>query len=743
MKGANILVVEDEKLLALSMKSFLEHYDYMIAGIVTEGKKAVEQAAILQPDLILMDIRLDGPMSGIEAAAKIRQFDDVPIIFTTAYISDELLDQAKAIEATGYMIKPLNFDELKANIDIALYNYNIEKELKKQQGFITAWFEATPDGAVIADIHGSVRNCNKSFSRFFRIDRKAIIGNNLVDYIKDIELTRYLPGFDNEPGQLKNHQYTIKWPDGEDIFLEINSEVVADADGKPLLCLFSFHDVTDARKAGEIIKQREQEFRLLVEKNPDIILRVDKNARIIYANPSVELYFGRTPDSLTNENMMVLSLSKRARVLWERLLAPAFSEGKEDEIYFNYNTNIGKRYLYSRILPESNAQGEIVSAIIISRDMTDFRMAEDGLLRLKIAFEQSIDGIGITDMRGNISFVNKAWAEMYNYHPDELKGQHLGIFFEPVYYENAVKPFIRQALDNGANEGEVDYRKKNGEIVTIWMTSTLIRDELGISVGYIIITRDISERKAAERRMAQINVELEKMVAERTAELSMYAKELEAFSYSVSHDLRAPLRGIEGFSNALLEDYSEKLGEEGTAYMKRISAGAKRMSQLIDDLLNLSVIARKDMAFEEVDMTEIAEKVADNLKVLDKERTVEVVIAKNLMASGDKRLLQIAFENLMGNAWKFTTSAKKPRIEVGKAVFNDHTCFFVSDNGVGFDMTYADKLFKPFQRLHSAIEFPGTGIGLAIVNRIISKHGGQIWADSRPGQGTTFYFKLK
>lgn len=246
-----------------------------------------------------------------------------------------------------------------------------------------------------------------------------------------------------------------------------------------------------------------------------------------------------------------------------------------------------------------------------------------------------------------------------------------------------------------------------------------------------------TERKKAEERIRKLNESL----MHQTAELEVANKELEAFAYSASHDLRAPLRSIDGFSLALLEDYDDKLDQQGKDYLQRVRAGVQRMGQLIDDLLRLSRVTRAEMHRERVNLTALAQEIATALRQSQPEREAEFVIAQGVVAHGDVQLLRILLENLLGNSWKFTSKHLRAKIEFGVMQKEEETVYFVRDDGVGFDMAYADKLFAPFQRLH-AEEFPGTGIGLAIVERIIRRHGGRIWAEGAVERGATFYFTL-
>jgi signal transduction histidine kinase len=272
---------------------------------------------------------------------------------------------------------------------------------------------------------------------------------------------------------------------------------------------------------------------------------------------------------------------------------------------------------------------------------------------------------------------------------------------------------------------------------------TNARDEIGrLGQSFDAMTealqRDITGREKAEEEVRELNKDLEHHVRQ----LEESNKELEAFSYSVSHDLRSPLRSIDGFSRALVEDYGGKFDEEGRDFLERIRGATQRMSQLIDDLLKLSRVARMEAKREKVYLSAIAADIAGRLRKNQPERQVRFIIADGLAASGDERLLTVALENLIANAWKFSEKNPEAVIEFGIAHVQGEPAYFVKDNGAGFDMAFADKLFSPFQRLHHAAEFSGTGIGLATVKRIVNRHGGRVWIESEVNKGTTVYFTL-
>jgi signal transduction histidine kinase len=256
------------------------------------------------------------------------------------------------------------------------------------------------------------------------------------------------------------------------------------------------------------------------------------------------------------------------------------------------------------------------------------------------------------------------------------------------------------------------------------------------------LEHQMAERQRAEQETRRLNAELESRVRDRTLQLERTNNELESFCYSVSHDLRGPLRAIDGFSQALREELPGDLNGDATRYFERIRAATSRMGQLIEDLLNLSRVSRSELHYGQVDLSALAEEIMKNLRSVDPSRSVEVSVWEGMKVDGDVRLLRAALENLLGNAWKFTSRKEHARIEVGSMRDGDKAVYFVRDNGAGFEMAYADKLFGAFQRLHSEREFPGTGIGLATVQRIIHRHGGRIWSDAAPGQGAVFYFTL-
>jgi PAS domain S-box-containing protein len=289
---------------------------------------------------------------------------------------------------------------------------------------------------------------------------------------------------------------------------------------------------------------------------------------------------------------------------------------------------------------------------------------------------------------------------------------------------------------------EFELVRKDGTLLPVTLNATAIKDTQGNFVMSRSVVLDATERKRAEAAVRQLNAELEQRVAARTRQLQEANQELVEFSYSVSHDLRTPLRSIDGFSHALLEDYATALDDDGKDYLQRVRAASQRMGLILDAMVRLLRLNRTDMHVTDVDLSELAAQVAGALQKTDPDREAEFIIAPGCASRGDPGLLQIALENLLDNAWKFTAGQHPAKIEFGATGTPEGPACFVRDNGAGFDRAAAPKLFGAFQRFHTAEEFPGTGIGLATVQRIIHRHGGRVWAESQPGHGATFYFTL-
>lgn len=350
----------------------------------------------------------------------------------------------------------------------------------------------------------------------------------------------------------------------------------------------------------------------------------------------------------------------------------------------------------------------------------------------------------------DMEFITDGFRSMTGFQPEDCLGNAKFSYRELIHPEDRamVWDLIQTTLLHKL-PFQIIYRlrTKEGKYCWAWEQGRGVWDSDGNLTALEGFISDITERKQAEAEIHRLNAELEKRVQERTAELAAANQELENFAYSVSHDLRAPLRGIDGWSQILLEDYGEKLDNQGKEYLETVRAEAQRMAQLIDALLSLSRVTRSEMHREKVDLSQLAHKVITELRTAEPQRAVIITVTPDMTVKADPLLMEAVLQNLIGNAWKFTSKCAHPVIEVGmmnqeETNQQQPTVYFVRDNGAGFDMAYAAKLFIPFQRLHHQEDFPGTGVGLATVKRIINRHGGEIWAEAKEDQGATFYFTL-
>jgi PAS domain S-box-containing protein len=365
--------------------------------------------------------------------------------------------------------------------------------------------------------------------------------------------------------------------------------------------------------------------------------------------------------------------------------------------------------------------------------------------RLKLAVEAANIGLWDWDVEAGQSYFSPQWKAQLG-HADHEVGDLPREWSDRLHPADRDRTLahLREAVRDPSfvYEDEFRLRHRDGSYRWIHTRGAVLRDKAGRARRVFGAHVDITHRRETENAVRQLNAELEQHVSLRTAELAAVNRELEAFSYSVSHDLRSPLRAIDGFAQALAEEYYGALPAEAQHYIDRVRAGAKRMGELIDDLLILARVARSDMRRQAVDLSTLADEIAANLRSQAPERRVSLAIEPGHVVTGDPGLLRLALENLLANAWKYTGKRREAHIAFGAEGGNGDRVFFVRDDGAGFDPLYADKLFGPFQRLHGPGEFEGTGVGLAIVHRIIQRHGGRVWAEGAVDHGATFYFTV-
>lgn len=395
-----------------------------------------------------------------------------------------------------------------------------------------------------------------------------------------------------------------------------------------------------------------------------------------------------------------------------------------------------------RALPRSNDEiGGL--ALAFNRMLETVQQRESELHASRDLLQAIIDNtpaaVYLKDFQGRFLLVNHRCAQIVGLPPEHIVGKTVFDFCPPDLAESYHANDQQVLHHNRVVETEETVLQQDGEHTYLAIKFPL-HDAAGKPNAICGISTDITERKQAQLQLEQYRDQLEAAVEKRTAELAIANKELQAFSYSVSHDLRAPLRAIDGFSQMLAEDYATGLDDAAQDYIRRIRKAANRMGQLIDDMLNLSRVSSAELKIQPTDLSAMAGAIMQDLQELAPQRECEIRLQPGLVADVDPQLMQIALRNLLENAWKYSTKKPVTRIEFGAEQVDGLPVYFVRDHGAGFDMAYAGKLFNPFQRLHSKDEFEGTGVGLATVSRVIQRHGGRIWAEATPGEGATFRF---
>ncbi len=484
---------------------------------------------------------------------------------------------------------------------------------------------------------------------------------------------------------------------------------------------------------------REQKYAL---DQHAIVATTDVRGIITYVNDKFCAISKYSRQELLGQNHRILNSGRHSKEFFVQMYR-TISRG---EVWRGEICNRAKdRSIYwvdTTIVPFFDVSGKPRQYMAIRADVTERKRAEEMRERLAAVVDSSDDAIIGKDLNGTITAWNRGAELVFGYSASEVMGKPMLMLFPPDRVSEESEILARIGRGESVEHFETVRIRKDGKRIHVSATISPIRDGNGAIVGASKIARDITQRRADEREIRKLNEELEERVVQRTAQLEAANHELEAFTYSVSHDLRAPLRHIGGFSKILTEEFGPAMPPEARSHLKRIEDGARHMGLLVDELLNLARVGRYALKLEVTKLNSVIEDVVCLLQPESNGRAVAWKLAELPLAKCDPILIKQVFQNLLSNALKFTRTREHAVIEISHQQENGQTVIVIRDNGVGFNMKYSDKLFGVFQRLHRAEEFEGTGIGLATVKRIIHKHEGQVWAEAEVDRGATFFFTL-
>jgi PAS domain S-box-containing protein len=609
------------------------------------------------------------------------------------------------------------------------------------------------EGYYSCSLSGIVLDHNISFNRILGIDLDMDVkGAKLPDFWQNpADRLVYLDEL-KAKGLVTNYQIKAKKGNGEHIHVIANAHFVMGENGKPIRIDGTFIDITDLKQTEEALLLKNYVFDASIAANSiadtnGIITEANDSFLRVWGYPSKEevigkplLHFIKDP---AEGGAIVTDLNALGR--WEGNYT---AKRKDGSTFVAHGFATTLRDGSGKLIGYQSAVLDVTKERQNAKELADYRESLETLVtqrtsqltesekKFRTLIDFAYEWEYWVDPSLKFVYVSPSCERITGYTPEEFYKDPT--LMDRLLHPDSISVFQKHSEDSHKDnksprihELELKMIDKKGKEHWIVHVCRPIIDDKDRFLGRRVSNRDITERKRSDE-----------IIRQNTALLETANKELEAFAYSVSHDLRAPLRTIDGFSQALLEDCNDKIDETGKDHIARVRAATQKMGELIDDILNLSRINRMGTTIQTIDLSGIVRAIEKELRNANPEREVEFIIAPDVRITGDLNLIRIALENLIVNAWKFTSKNDRAKIEFGVQKKGETNIYFVRDDGAGFDMTFADKLFIPFQRLHSVTEFPGTGIGLALVQRIVHKHYGKIWAEGAKGQGATFYFTI-
>ncbi len=617
----------------------------------------------------------------------------------------------------------------------------ILEALRESEAKYRAVVDGATDGIVIGR-DGRLVFANAAFARMSGYSVEEVNGIPFLDLVRDEQreeiadrVRRRLAGED-VPG---TYDIDLVGKSGATFSVEVRADVI-DYLGAPA-DLVIMRDVTESHRVQHALRESEARYRTVVDGTTDGIV-IGRDGRLLFANAAFERMSGYSAGELAGFELVKMVQPERQDEIARQAKRRAAGLESPDAYELELIRRDGTTYLVEVRAAVIDLDGA-PALLAAMRDVTERRrlerLLEDERLKFKMLVENSGEAFLQTRPEGPVDFANPAACAMFGYTADEIVGCDRADLADTADPRLAESLALRAHVGHFA--GPLRMRRSDGTVFEADVSSTVYRDHLGTRRTSMIV-RDLTEQRRAEEEIRRLNAELQQRVMSRTEQLDAATRELEAIAYSMAHDVRAPLRTIDGFSAILVEDEAANLSAEGLDNLRRVRGAAQTLARLIDDLTGLSSVSRHDLERELLDVSGIAARVAGELHAEHPSRDVDVAVEPGLEAHADPHLVRLIFRELLDNAWKFTAPRRHAHVWIGAVTDGDGRAFFVRDDGVGFDMAYATHLFGAFQRMHPPGEFDGDGVGLAMVQRLVRRHGGRVWAAATVGEGATISFTL-
>lgn len=761
IKEISAFVIEDNPGDIILIEEYLsEKFEsFELIHVKTAREAGIKLTADLavEPDVILLDLSLPD-MSGEELIKKVLSLSNMtPVIILTGFADLSFSIKSLSLGVSDYLIKDeLSSALLQKSILHAIERNASSRKIKESEKNYRDLFQLSPEPMLLYSFEDySFIDVNEAAIDHYGYPKAEFLNMKLQDIIPEPDQTETLQKLNRASSNQGNHfagEFRHLKKNGDQILVSIHTRKIRYDDQD--VCIVISSDITQKREEEKQLRLLES---VITNSNEAVaIIETDNGDQsglvLQYVNEAFSKITGYSYHEAVGSKLKILFGPETDQHKIARLRKAVQNWQPIEFEIIQYRKDRTTFWTQISILPVSDKKGNFTHWIYIGHDITERKQAEEEIRQSKNQYQSLVDNVDQTIYRASadddftILFISPHIEQITGFPASDFIHNYNQKYSDRIHPKDRmyVLTEIKESIKNGRS-WEFEYRliHKDGNVKWVYEKGNVQKNRDGIPThcdGFIL---DITEKKRAEMELESLNRELEDKVEERTRQLRLVNKELESFSYSVSHDLRAPLRAIDGFSQAVLEGYTDQLDETAVGYLNRVRSASQKLSHLIDEFLNLARVSRTEPKVAPVNLSNLATSILEILMNGDPSRDIQIKIEEDMNDVADPTQIKIVLQNLLENAWKYTSKTDKAEISFGRHHKNgDEQIYYIKDNGAGFNMDYVNKLFIPFQRLHHENEFPGTGIGLATVKRIIDRHNGKIWAEGSPGEGATFHFTL-